>query len=84
MEGMTAQHALEMNPALAKRAMTVWQDAYPAKPKALHFINMPSVMEAIFSMMQSFQKEKMKKRSIVHPKVSKLKPHVPTGQNKIF
>ena len=69
MDGMTAQHALEMNPAIAKRAMTVWQDAYPAKPKALHFINMPSFMESIFNMVQSFQKQKMKERTIVHPRV---------------
>ena len=66
---MTAQHALEMNPAMAKRAMTVWQDASPGKPKAFHLINMPSVMESIFNVMQSLQKEKMKERTIVHPKV---------------
>jgi hypothetical protein len=76
MDGMTAQHALEMNPAMAKRAMTVWQDAYPAKPKALHFINMPGFMESIFSMVQSFQKEKMRERNIVHPRVSE---HCPLG-----
>jgi CRAL/TRIO domain len=69
MDGMTAQHAMEMNPAMAKRAMTVWQDAYPSKPKALHFINMPGFMETIFTMVQSFQKEKMRERSIVHPRV---------------
>ena len=72
MEGMTAQHALEMNPAVAKKAMTVWQDAYPAKPKALHMMNLPPVMETIYNMMQSFQKEKMRKRNVLHPKVHLL------------
>eukprot|EP00092_Neocalanus_flemingeri_P023117 GFUD01025065.1.p1 GENE.GFUD01025065.1~~GFUD01025065.1.p1 ORF type:complete len:185 (-),score=61.12 GFUD01025065.1:187-702(-) len=68
MAGMTASHALSLNPAVAKKAMTVWQDAYPARPKALHFINMPPVIESVFKMVEGFQKEKMKKRNHVHPK----------------
>jgi len=68
MGGMTASHALLITPALGKKAMTVWQDAYPAKPKALHFINMPGVIESVFKMMESFQKEKMRQRNRVHPK----------------
>ena len=68
MAGMTAAHALSMNPVVAKKAMTVWQDAYPARPKALHFINMPPVIESVFKMMEGFQKEKMRKRNHVHPK----------------
>ena len=43
------------------------QDAYPRRPKALHFINMPSVMESVFKMAQGFQKEKMRARNHVHP-----------------
>ena len=39
--GMTLSHTLGMTPAVARKAMTVWQDAYPSRPKALHFINMP-------------------------------------------
>ena len=58
-----------MNPVVAKKAMTVWQDAYPSRcsegflfhsdflqisrrPKALHFVNMPPVIESVFRMMQ--------------------------------
>ena len=48
LDGMTLAKALGFTPAVAKRAMTVWQDAYPTRPKALHFINFPSVMESIF------------------------------------
>ena len=48
MEGMTLAKTLSMTPAVAKRAMTVWQDAYPTRPKALHFINFPSIMDNIF------------------------------------
>jgi hypothetical protein len=68
MAGMTASHALKMNPVVAKKAMTVWQDAYPARPKALHFINMPPVIESVYKMFEGFQKEKMRQRNHVHPK----------------
>ena len=67
LSGMTASHAMSMTPAIAKRAMTVWQDAYPSRPKALHFINMPPVIESVFKMVQNFQKQKMKERNHVHP-----------------
>jgi len=68
MAGMTASHALRMNPVVAKKAMTVWQDAYPSRPKAMHFVNMPPVIESVFRMMQGLQKEKMRQRNHVHPK----------------
>ena len=66
LSGMTASHAMSMTPAVAKRAMTVWQDAYPTRPKALHFLNMPPVIENVFKMVQTFQKQKMKERNHVH------------------
>ena len=67
LEGMTLAKTLGFTPAVAKRAMTVWQDAYPTRPKALHFLNMPPVIESVFKMVQSFQKQKMKERNHVHP-----------------
>jgi len=66
LNNMTLAHAI--SPAVAKKAMTVWQDAYPTRPKALHFVNMPPVMERMFNMVQGFQKEKMRERNHVHPK----------------
>lgn len=68
MAGMTAKHAMQMNPVVVKKAMTVWQEGYPSQPKALHFLNLPPVMESIFKLFESFQKEKMRKRNHVHPK----------------
>ena len=29
----TAQHARMMNPVIAKKGITIWQEAYPARPK---------------------------------------------------
>jgi len=68
MEGMTTSHALQMTPVVVKKAMTVWQEGYPAQPKALHFLNLPPVMESIYKLFDSFQKEKMRKRNHIHPK----------------
>ena len=69
MAGMTAGHALSFSsPAAMKKAMTVWQDSYPARPKAMHVVNMPPVFESVFKMIQGLQKEKMKERTHVHSK----------------
>ena len=45
---MTASHAAQMKPAFAKKAVTVWQDASPQNPKAVHFLNMPGIGCLIF------------------------------------
>eukprot|EP00090_Calanus_glacialis_P029305 TRINITY_DN47040_c0_g1_i1.p1 TRINITY_DN47040_c0_g1~~TRINITY_DN47040_c0_g1_i1.p1 ORF type:complete len:319 (+),score=84.77 TRINITY_DN47040_c0_g1_i1:28-957(+) len=64
----TAQHAIMFNPVMAKKGITIWQEAYPARPKAMHFLNFPPVVQGVFTMMQGFLNEKMKKRNQVHQK----------------
>jgi hypothetical protein len=56
---MTFAHVTQFSPAMGKKAMTIWQDAFPARPKAMHFLNMPSLMESIFGLMKSFAKDKV-------------------------
>lgn len=68
MAGMTGSHVVQMNPVVMRKAMTVWEDAYPARPQALHFVSIPPVMEGMFNMVQGLQKEKMRQRNHVHPK----------------
>ncbi|XP_076029000.1 retinol-binding protein pinta-like isoform X1 [Oratosquilla oratoria] len=63
---VTAAHGLQMSPALVKKAMTVWQDCYPTRPKGINYINTPPGFETIFNLFKSFMKEKMKKRVHVH------------------
>lgn len=65
---VTVQHALMFNPVMAKKGITILQEAYPSRPKALHFLNFPQLMQGVFTMMQGFQKEKMRKRNKVHLK----------------
>jgi len=66
--GATAQHGLMFNPVTAKKGITIWQEAYPSRPKAMHFLNMPPALQGVFTMMQGFLNEKMKKRNQVHQK----------------
>ncbi|XP_076029002.1 alpha-tocopherol transfer protein-like isoform X2 [Oratosquilla oratoria] len=65
-EGTTVAHMLSFTPAMAKKAMTLWQDCYPTRPKGINYINTPPGFETIFNLFKSFMKEKMKKRVHVH------------------
>ncbi|RXG52335.1 Alpha-tocopherol transfer protein [Armadillidium vulgare] len=76
--GVTASHSLQMTPALVKKAMTIWQDGYPIRQKAIHYINTPSFFQAVFSIFKTFMKEKIKKRVYVHGNnMESLYEHVP-------
>ncbi|MCL4140573.1 UNVERIFIED_CONTAM: hypothetical protein GTU68_002396, partial [Idotea baltica] len=66
LQGVTGAHALQMTPSLVKKAMTIWQDGYPMRPKGLHYINTPPSFETVFSIFRSFMKEKMRKRVQIH------------------
>lgn len=68
MSAITMGHMSQFSPALGKKAMTIWQDAYPQRPQGMHFLNLPTIMEGIFNIMKSFAKDKMKERLVVHKK----------------
>lgn len=66
MAGVTAGHGFQMVPAIVKKAMTVWQEGYPIRPKAMHYINTPVAFDTVFNIFKGFMKEKMKKRLQMH------------------
>ncbi|XP_050697147.1 retinol-binding protein pinta-like isoform X1 [Eriocheir sinensis] len=66
LKGVTAAHALQMSPPLVKKAMTIWQDGYPMRPKGLNYINTPEAFNTVFNIFKSFMKEKMKRRVHIH------------------
>lgn len=76
----TVQHALTMTPATAKTMITVFQEGYPARPKVQHFLNLPPLMMSAFNLVNSFQKEKMKQRTVVHPKEDYTNLHESVGK----
>ena len=62
-----------LNPPFMKKAMTIFQDAYPDNPKENHMVNMPPFMERICQMMMSFANKKMKERTRFYPKGTDFK-----------
>ena len=66
--GGTMGHMKQFSPALGKKMITIFEEAYPNRPKELHMLNMPSIFETLFNIMKGFMKEKMRERLIVHPK----------------
>ncbi|KAF2349281.1 CRAL-TRIO lipid binding domain, partial [Trinorchestia longiramus] len=76
--GAVAAHAMQLTPAFVKKAMTIWQDGYPMRPKALHYINTPQSFDTVFNIFKSFMKEKMRKRVLVHGSdLSSLHQYIP-------
>lgn len=69
MKGITMNHMAQMTPSMVKKAMTCFHTAYPSRPKAAHFINIPSFFETIFTLFKPFLTEKLKQRvtgKIIH------------------
>ncbi|XP_068204365.1 retinol-binding protein pinta-like isoform X2 [Palaemon carinicauda] len=66
MQDMSAAHVMQMSPALVKKAMIIWQEGYPMRPKGLNYINTPAAFDTVFNIFKSFMKEKMKKRVHIH------------------
>ena len=67
------------SPSVGKKAMTIFQEAYPSNPKAMYFLGMPSFMESIFNVMMSFSKEKFKQRVQLVGKDNLAKLHEELG-----
>ena len=50
------------SPSVGKKAMTIFQEAYPSNPKAMFFLGLPGFLEPVFNVMMSFSKEKFRNR----------------------
>ncbi|KAK3927294.1 Alpha-tocopherol transfer protein-like [Frankliniella fusca] len=66
MRGVTLSHAAQVQPALLKKASTVYQDAYPVRPQGMHYVYAPATFESMISLIKSFMKDKLRKRMSVH------------------
>ncbi|XP_047096992.1 retinol-binding protein pinta-like [Schistocerca piceifrons] len=66
----TLAHAAIFTPSAVKKSMAVYQDAYPFRPKAIHFVNTPSFSEAITGLFLPLMKPKLRKRVIILQKTS--------------
>jgi len=78
MGGMTASHAAQMTPTVAKKAMMTFQDAMPLRMKGGHYINTPAIFDVIFPVMKAFMKSKFLSRVHFHgSKLESLHAEIP-------
>lgn len=74
MEGMGACHSTMMNPNLLKKLVIVFQEAYPMDSEILvdlsrlYFLNMPKILEKLFSIFLSFLNKRYKKMMKIQDK----------------
>ena len=74
MEGMGAMHSTLMNPNLLKKLVIVFQEAFPFDSDVLvdlssvYFLNMPKILEKLFSIFTSFLNKRYKKMIKVQDK----------------
>ncbi|CAB3376560.1 Hypothetical predicted protein [Cloeon dipterum] len=61
-------HMTQAMPSLMKKVAVCSEEGYPFRPQAMHVIKMPSFMETMFKLYQSFTKEKLNRRTFVHGK----------------
>merc|ERR1712127_272197 len=66
MEGASASHLTLFNISIMKKMFTMFESAWPMKPKAKHVVNMPKIVESLHNLTQNMQKQKMRERTFLH------------------
>ncbi|XP_050697202.1 alpha-tocopherol transfer protein-like isoform X5 [Eriocheir sinensis] len=66
LKDISISYIAAMTPVTMKKAMTLFQDGYPMRPKGLNYINTPEAFNTVFNIFKSFMKEKMKRRVHIH------------------
>ncbi|XP_064640434.1 alpha-tocopherol transfer protein-like [Lineus longissimus] len=67
-QGITLSHLKPFTPAVTKRCHGVWQDVYPVRLKAIHYINLPGFFKTFLDVCKPFLKDKYKDRMFYHNK----------------
>ncbi|XP_012274161.1 retinol-binding protein pinta [Orussus abietinus] len=75
--GSTLEHTSLYTPAIVKKVLTCFQDAYPIRSKTMHYINTPVTFDMIYSIFKMFMKEKLKKRVMIHADMESLFKYLP-------
>uniref|UniRef100_A0A1B6DLZ3 CRAL-TRIO domain-containing protein n=2 Tax=Clastoptera arizonana TaxID=38151 RepID=A0A1B6DLZ3_9HEMI len=68
LQGITLAHATQLQPALIKRAVVCYQEAYPIRPQSINVINIPAAFESVLTFIMGFIKDELKQRIVIHPK----------------
>jgi len=68
MDGLGAQHiSLFSNITTIKKLMKMGESAWPLRPKMVHLLNRPSIVDSLVDLVKGLQKEKIQRRYVVHP-----------------
>ncbi|KAM4737751.1 LOW QUALITY PROTEIN: alpha-tocopherol transfer protein-like [Anableps anableps] len=64
--GVGMSQASNPGPFLAKKIVSILQDGFPIRIKAVNIINEPRIFKGIFAIIKPFLKEKMAERYVLH------------------
>ncbi|XP_062871634.1 alpha-tocopherol transfer protein-like [Trichomycterus rosablanca] len=64
--GVGLSQASNPGPLLAKKVVSILQDGFPIRIKAVNIINEPRIFKGIFAIIRPFLKEKMAERYVLH------------------
>ncbi|KAL0158170.1 hypothetical protein M9458_046246, partial [Cirrhinus mrigala] len=64
--GVGLSQASNPGPLLAKKVVSILQDGFPIRIKAVNIINEPRIFKGIFAIIKPFLKEKMAERYVLH------------------
>ncbi|KAJ8016973.1 hypothetical protein DPEC_G00012950 [Dallia pectoralis] len=76
--GVGFSQASNPGPFLAKKVVSILQDSFPIRIKAVNIVNEPRIFKGIFAIIKPFLKEKMAERYILHGSdMLSLQRHIP-------
>ncbi|XP_014483430.1 PREDICTED: alpha-tocopherol transfer protein-like [Dinoponera quadriceps] len=73
----TPTHFAKFTPSMVKKFLVCVQEAYPAKLKQVHVINVSPFVDTIHNFVKPFLKEKIRERIFMHSDINTLYDHVP-------
>lgn len=69
LKDLSLMHMLQVTPSNAKKIFTCFQEAYPVRPKASHFLNSPSFFKYLYARLKLIYEQEIKGEG----KLNKLK-----------
>lgn len=73
----TPAYFAKFTPTLVKKFLVCAQEAYPAKMKEVHIINISPIIDTILNFVKPFLKEKIRNRIFTHSNIETLYNHIP-------
>ncbi|XP_066153744.1 alpha-tocopherol transfer protein-like [Euwallacea fornicatus] len=77
LEGVQLGHIFKLRVGAIRKAAKVLENVFSTRLEGIHYINLPSSMQMVLSLVTPMLKEKMRKRIHVHKDVGSLQTHVP-------